>query len=275
MKVSTLTLSLAFLLLMSYACQAPTQPGDDDTDTTATVTDGHNSQIALDWQGTYTGTVPCADCEGIETKLSLHEDQTYLMQTTYLGKDEQIFEQEGTFTWNAEGSTIILNGMEDGPAQYFVGENTLTQLDRSGQRISGELAQNYVLMKSNTNSGESSSDLYITDTRWKLVELMGKPVDSLVNGKAPFILFSSAEQRIQANGGCNNISGSYELKEGNRIAFSKMISTKMACQDMEVEDRLIKVLETADNYSLKGNQMTLNRARMAPLARFEVAPEHE
>jgi len=41
---------------------------------------------------------------------------------------------------------------------------------------------------------------------------------------------------------------------------------------MEIEEELKKVIEMADNYSLSedGKYLSLNRARMAPLARFEV-----
>jgi hypothetical protein len=38
---------------------------------------------------------------------------------------------------------------------------------------------------------------------------------------------------------------------------------------MDVEREFHAVLERADNYSLAGDHLTLNRARMAPLARFE------
>jgi heat shock protein HslJ len=55
----------------------------------------------------------------------------------------------------------------------------------------------------------------------------------------------------------------------NRIKFSKMAATMMACPDMEVEREFLQVLETADNYNLIGDTLVLNRARMAPLARFE------
>jgi len=46
----------------------------------------------------------------------------------------------------------------------------------------------------------------------------------------------------------------------------------MACLNMEIEDELKRALEMADNYSLSsdGKFLSLNRARMAPLARFEV-----
>ena len=38
---------------------------------------------------------------------------------------------------------------------------------------------------------------------------------------------------------------------------------------MEVEQAFYEALGTADNYSIAGDHLTLNRARMAPLARLE------
>ena len=49
-----------------------------------------------------------------------------------------------------------------------------------------------------------------------------------------------------------------------------MTSTPKACQEMEIETQLFKVLETVDNYSIKGGVLSLNRAKMAPLAKFEM-----
>ena len=66
------------------------------------------------------------------------------------------------------------------------------------------------------------------------------------------------------------MGGEYELKEGNRIQFSKVMSTMMACADMQTEQELAAVLEKADNFSQNGNTMSLNKAKMAPLARFEI-----
>ena len=48
--------------------------------------------------------------------------------------------------WNKEGNTITLEG-EDKPNQYFVGENTLTQLDIDGNKIKGEIEEDYILRK--------------------------------------------------------------------------------------------------------------------------------
>lgn len=51
---------------------------------------GDTSQNALDWNGTYKGTLPCADCEGIETELTLNLDGNYLYKATYLGKGVKV-----------------------------------------------------------------------------------------------------------------------------------------------------------------------------------------
>jgi len=48
------------------------------------------------------------------------------------------------------------------------------------------------------------------------------------------------------------------------------MSTMMMCANMDVESKLYQVLEAADNYAVNGDKLVLNKARMAPLARFEV-----
>lgn len=115
-------------------------------DTTAT--DMHNSQNSLDWQGTYKGITPCADCEGIETEVVLNKDMTFIIKTRYLGKgDSKTFEEKGTFVWDKTGGIISLKELKDKPNQYKVGENTLTQLDMEGKVIIGETAKMYILKK--------------------------------------------------------------------------------------------------------------------------------
>ncbi|GGD94473.1 copper resistance protein NlpE [Planktosalinus lacus] len=35
------------------------------------------SENSLDWHGTYQGILPCADCEGIQTEVTLHDNNTH------------------------------------------------------------------------------------------------------------------------------------------------------------------------------------------------------
>ncbi|MNV96172.1 META domain protein [compost metagenome] len=59
------------------------------------------------------------------------------------------------------------------------------------------------------------------------------------------------------------------MQDNGRIKFSQGMSTMMACENMEIEHGLNKALITADNYTISGDNLSLNKARMAPLARFK------
>ena len=123
------------------------------------------------------------------------------------------------------------------------------------------------------NDGMQSGD-GITEKFWKLVELNGNPValDESVSN-TPHIILKKENNRVNGHGGCNTITGSYEIDfSAHRIKFSQMVATMIACLNMEVEAGLTRALEMADNYSISadGKYLSLNRARMAPLARFEV-----
>jgi uncharacterized lipoprotein NlpE involved in copper resistance len=114
------------------------------------VASGDNSNTSLDWNGIYKGITPCADCEGIETEITLNKNLSYKKETKYLGKkDSQVNTIEGKFVWNSDGINITLLGIKEAPNQYLVGENKLFQLDMSGKRITGNLASKYVLLKIN------------------------------------------------------------------------------------------------------------------------------
>ncbi len=105
-----------------------------------------NSQNSLDWIGTYIGTLPCTDCEGIKTIITLNKDNSYTLSETYLGKNNKPYTTKGTFSWNKEGTKISLT---DGTQkqQYQVGENKLIRLDIYGNPIKSQLSDKYVLIK--------------------------------------------------------------------------------------------------------------------------------
>jgi heat shock protein HslJ len=103
---------------------------------------------------------------------------------------------------------------------------------------------------------------------WKLVELNGKPVPSLE--REPHMILK-ADGKVNGFGGCNAFTGTYTLDApASRISFGQIASTMMACMTgMDMEQAFHEVLRHADSYTLDGDRLALNRARMAPLARFE------
>ncbi|MFY7738974.1 MAG: copper resistance protein NlpE [Flavobacterium sp.] len=95
--------------------------------------------------GTYSGMIPCADCEGIAVLMTLKDDKTYSLETLYLGKEKNQKEnQKGTYKIKSD---LLILDISDAPNQYRIGENYLLQLDMEGQEITGETAKMYKLVK--------------------------------------------------------------------------------------------------------------------------------
>ncbi len=119
-----------------------------------------------------------------------------------------------------------------------------------------------------TTSQKNPSE--IVEKYWKLIEINGQKVtaDNFTT-KEPHFILKSTDNRINGNGGCNSFFGAYVLDANvNRISFSNIGSTRMACMGPNVEDDFFKVLGTVDNYTVKNDTLQLNKARMAPLAKF-------
>ncbi|HUH34690.1 MAG TPA: copper resistance protein NlpE [Moheibacter sp.] len=145
-------LNLIVLVVMAFAvisCNKKTETPQPET-VNEEMVDMHTSEIALDWDGTYSGTLPCADCEGIKTELTLNSDKTFELTHEYLGKrDVAVDTLRGNFSWAADGNNIELEGLKPGEASpfYKVEENRIRHLDMEGNPITGPLAENYVLSK--------------------------------------------------------------------------------------------------------------------------------
>lgn len=226
-----------------------------------------NSRTSLDWNGIYSGIIPCADCQGIKTDIDLHPEGTYSLARKYLGKDDSVYTEYGTFHWNEQGNMITLENTIGGSRHvYFkVGENHLTMVDAEGRMVQSDLADMQVLWKAGMGP-------FLTNRYWNLHELRGTEIERGNNSSnVPFLILWSGSSRVTGNAGCNTFTGSYEVSpETLQIHFSELASTQMICARMELEDQLMEVIEMTDNYSLNGDTLSLNRARMAPLAKFVI-----
>ena len=181
----------------------------------------------------------------------------------YLGKDSTVFRQNGSFVWNEAENEVTLKSDEDTPEanRYLVEEDTLLQLDRDGNRIQGELADHYKLKK-------VLYDPTIKEKYWKLIELNGQAVTMGEDQEREAHFMLKSDGRVNGYSGCNALSGIYQLDEGYRIRFLDMAATMRICPESDKEREFLDVLNTTDNYSHYGDTLTLNKARMAPLAVF-------
>ena len=146
-----------------------------------------------------------------------------------------------------------------------MGENRLIMLDIEGNPIDNNIpAEVYVYQKMDL-------DHVITEKYWKLVELNGNVIPPVEKGRreAHFIL-KNQDNRVTGSTGCNNLMGSFELSgsmDDNRIGFSPMATTRMACVDVNYEQEFLNVFEDCDRYSIQNDTLTLIRETV-PLARF-------
>jgi hypothetical protein len=76
----------------------------------------------------YLGALPCSDCRYVETILELRFNQTYIMSTRFIGKEDDIqFEVRGPFNWIGDGTYIHLIDYE-GPSYFKVENGSLIQV---------------------------------------------------------------------------------------------------------------------------------------------------
>jgi putative lipoprotein len=68
----------------------------------------------------------------------------------------------------------------------------------------------------------------LQDTAWTLVELGGAPVTPDADGRRPSLRLDGATARFTGFGGCNRLSGAYEL-DGGTLRFPTIGATRMYC----------------------------------------------
>ena len=215
-----------------------------------------NSRVSLDWAGSYKGMLPCADCNAIETLISLYEDNTYRVLRRYSGKSDSLLKENGVFEWDQQGRFITLSSDS---SKYLVGENRIFHLDKNGKRITGALEGNYILDKLDND---------ITEKYWKLIELAGQCLKKQKISQDSYIILK-ADKKVIGSGYCNTISGEYETDNSNRLRFTSLNRNFSACNAIQAEEAFIQVLQIADSYHLDNDTLQLLKGRMAPLARFE------
>lgn len=103
----------------------------------------------------------------------------------------------------------------------------------------------------------TTSTASLENTYWKLAEMNGMPVETPENSREVHMVLAAEkeEKHLRGFGGCNGLGGGYTL-DGNKIKFT-VITTKMFCDRMDVENYFTKALNEADSYLIKGETLEL------------------
>lgn len=84
--------------------------------------------------GTYEGTLPCADCPGLLTLITLNPDGTFDMEETYLESDVEKIITEGT--WVLDGDIIKFNSGDNNFVYKVISEKEIRWAP-GGEEITG------------------------------------------------------------------------------------------------------------------------------------------
>lgn len=104
------------------------------------------------------------------------------------------------------------------------------------------------------------------EKQWILAELNGKAVSE--SAREPFVVFEKAENRINGNTSCNNFFGKFELIKGDKIKFSQVGMTRMACIGNNIENQFIQTIEQTASYKTDSNSLFFLNETGKTLARF-------
>jgi len=133
-------------IIILSACGSGARQETTDSTLTANIDAPGNNSSTGKVVGSYQGTLPCADCPGIDLQLSLYGDHHYKQLMVYRERnDNQAMVDTGS--WQLEHDTIVrLTGKKDEQGQQFLlADGKLYQLDKAGQRVTGALADNFIL----------------------------------------------------------------------------------------------------------------------------------
>ena len=84
---------------------------------------------------------------------------------------------------------------------------------------------------------------------WIISQIEGEEVGKTEN--VPFIALNTDEKRLHGNAGCNVINGGFEqdADQPSSLRFTQVISTMMACPDMETEGKILQALNKVRSFA--------------------------
>lgn len=212
------------------------------------VEDKHISRTSLDWSGTYYGTLPCADCPGIETEIRLFDFNgeanlgQYQRLSHYLGQsDDRFFKESGTFRWAQDGRSIELIKEGQVSNTWKVLEGALQMLDQKGESFESSMSEAYrleKLMPKQRLAGE------MQPRTWVFTHISGQPIKAKHQA---FIAFNIDEKRVTGFTGCNRLAGPIEVSD-QQLRFGRLAMTRRACPESSIESDITRILHKTAYY---------------------------
>ncbi len=107
---------------------------------------------SLDFHGVFYGYLPCTDCNGVKSTLSLKQKNNYLLVTQPAKESSKETYEKGKYEWNEQTHKVILTSKDNiNKRQYDIkDEGTLILLNSDGSPMSKGKSEEYTLHRSDS-----------------------------------------------------------------------------------------------------------------------------
>jgi len=254
---------------VGVACNRGERAGDEAGGEDKAAESQSAGAIAL--PASFMGVLPCADCAGIRYVLDIRENKKFVVRMTYLGKGEgegTSFEDIGSWSLGPDGQMITLRTDSEStvPLHFaIVSPQTLRKLDSEGKEIQSQF--NHDLTRTepyqplvaevlpSASDADPTSAMMLENTTWHLADVGGAAIQPK-GTRVPNLRIDAAEKRVAGFAGCNRFNGAYEL-DGQRLRFPLIISTKMACDDLEIETKFLGAVDATRSWRITSGTLDL------------------
>lgn len=102
------------------------------TEITEVQADGDPTPQVVDWDGRWSGVIPCDNCSGIEVDLIFNNDGSYRMREAELESQYEYSLSKGTLSWDESTRILTLTSSTNSKLQLQFAESTAVYLDANG-----------------------------------------------------------------------------------------------------------------------------------------------
>lgn len=148
---------------------------------------------------------------------------------------------------------MCLDGENESVFTKALAETSDLSINKSGELVFSQNGKNTLVFEK--AKPLSASDLTGT---WKLQSITGATSNVYFGEAVPSITFNFETKKVNGRAGCNTYNSTFELTE-KTITVNRPMTTRMACQYMEGENKFIESITGTSDITLENGTLTLRR----------------
>ncbi|MBN1967981.1 MAG: META domain-containing protein [Candidatus Delongbacteria bacterium] len=109
----------------------------------------------------------------------------------------------------------------------------------------------------------------ITEKYWRLIELNNKEIVKTKSPQKEIYMILKEDGKIIGFSGCNSFQGEYHTDMENRLKINNLITTRMMCPEINLENIFTKRLGETEKFHYRNDTLTIFNLDSLKLAKFK------